>query len=422
MAVALGVALPRLDGAIDDSLPTTVTAYLFTGGPEAARSVLSVIASSLITVTSLTFSLTVVTLQLASSQFSPRLLRTFTRDRLVHVALTLLLGTFVYAVTVLRTVRASLAEQVAFVPQMSVTTAYLLGLASVIVLVMFLAHLARQIRVESMLRNVHDETVATVGRVLDRSAAPGDLQAVPVPPDNATLICATRSGFLTFTDDQEILAATVAADATAVIDRLPGESVIIGTPVGRVWLRDGSTITNSAAEKLTERLAAAVHTGYERTAAQDVAFGFQQLVDVAVRALSPGVNDPTTAVHTLSHASALLCQLAGRRLGPHVLRDESGHVRTILHRPDFATLLHLVVSAPSRYGAEDPDVLIRLFVLLREVAWHCREDRRRQDIAAELRHLRKVAAGAKFSVAEQDRLAVAAADADLALLGHWSSR
>ena len=123
-AVALGVGLPRVDAHIDDELPASVTAYLFSGGPEAARTVLSVIAGSLITVTSLTFSLTVVTLQLASSQFSPRLLRTFTRDRLVHVSLGLLLGTFMYAVTVLRTVRASLSDHEAFVPQLAVTGAY----------------------------------------------------------------------------------------------------------------------------------------------------------------------------------------------------------------------------------------------------------------------------------------------------------
>ena len=116
--------------------------------------------------TSLTFSLTVVTLQLASSQFSPRLLRTFTRDRLVHVSLGLLLATFTYALTVLRTVRASLVGAAAFVPQISVTVAYLLALASVLGLVVFLAHLARQIRVEWMLRKVHADTDTTMRRVL----------------------------------------------------------------------------------------------------------------------------------------------------------------------------------------------------------------------------------------------------------------
>jgi len=121
LALALGVGLPRLDARVDDHLAGGVSFYLFGGGSEAARMVLSVIASSLITVTSLTFSLTVVTLQLASSQFSPRLLRTFSRDRVVHFTLALFLATFTYALTVLRTVRTSTAEQSVVVPQMAVT-------------------------------------------------------------------------------------------------------------------------------------------------------------------------------------------------------------------------------------------------------------------------------------------------------------
>jgi uncharacterized membrane protein len=105
VALLLGIALPELDAALDDQLPAFVSDYLFGGGASAARTVLDAIAGSLITVTALTFSLTVVTLQLASSQFSPRLLRTFSSDRFVQLTLALFLGTFTYALTVLRTVR-----------------------------------------------------------------------------------------------------------------------------------------------------------------------------------------------------------------------------------------------------------------------------------------------------------------------------
>lgn len=143
---------------------------------------LDAIAGSLITVTSLTFSLTVVTLQLASSQFSPRLLRTFSSDRFVHVTLSLFLATFAYALTVLRTVRTADDGQNSFVPQISVTVAFLLALASVIGLVLFLGHLANMIRVETMLREVHTEASNTARRVLserDRASAGG---AVPLAP------------------------------------------------------------------------------------------------------------------------------------------------------------------------------------------------------------------------------------------------
>ena len=157
LGVAAGVGLPRLDAAVDDRLPASLAVHLFGGGADAARAVLSAIAGSMITVTSLTFSLTVVTLQLASSQYSPRLLRTFSRDRVVHGTLALFLSTFVYALTVLRTVRTAADEQATFVPQLSVTLAFVLALASVLALVGFLAHLTGQVRVEAVLRNVHAE-------------------------------------------------------------------------------------------------------------------------------------------------------------------------------------------------------------------------------------------------------------------------
>jgi uncharacterized membrane protein len=366
IAVVLGVVLPRVDAHIDDDLPPSVTAYLFSGGPEAARTVLSAIAGSLITVTSLTFSLTVVTLQLASSQFSPRLLRTFTRDRLVHLSLGLLLATFTYALTVLRTVRASLSEQAAFVPQVSVTVAYLLALINVLTLVVFLAHLSRQIRVEWMLRQVHAETEETMRRVLHK---PDDATPVP-PPDHAALLCLADSGFLNSVHEQALVGAAIDTGTIICLDRLPGDFVIAGTPIARVWsVEGGAGITESQRDTVTACLRRAVHVDYERTPAQDVAFGLRQLVDVVVKALSPGVNDPTTAVHGLGHIAALLCELSRRDLGPRLLSDDDGRVRLMLRRPDFTALLDLAVAQPCRYGAGEPAVLSRLLVMLREIAW-----------------------------------------------------
>lgn len=141
LAVFLGTALPTMDSAVDGELPDSVTVLLFSGGPEAARSVLQAISGSLITDTSLTFSLTVVTLQLASSQFSPRLLRTFTSDPFVHGTLALFLAAFAFALTVLRSVRGERNGTSPFVPETSVTVAFVLAIASVIALVLFLAHL-----------------------------------------------------------------------------------------------------------------------------------------------------------------------------------------------------------------------------------------------------------------------------------------
>lgn len=161
LAVAVAVfpwtAPAALDAGVDGELPAEISAFLFSGGPEAARSVLQAISGSLITVTSLTFSLTVVTLQPASSQFSPRLLRTFSSDRFAHGTLALFLAAFAFALTVLRSVRGEGNGNTAFVPEISVTVAFVLAIASVVGPVLFLSHLTREIRIETMMRRVKVE-------------------------------------------------------------------------------------------------------------------------------------------------------------------------------------------------------------------------------------------------------------------------
>ncbi len=417
LALVLGVVLPSLDALIADELPAWVRTYLFGGGAAAARTVLDAIASSLVTVTSLTFSLTVVTLQLASSQFSPRLLRTFSSDRFVQVTLALFLATFTYALTVLRTVRTADGGQEMFVPRLAVTVAFVLALVSVLGLVLFLAHLARQIRVETMLRDVHAEASQTLRRVLPERAAAGGT-VLPTPPVAAVALPAAASGFIVRVHEGALLAAAVEADAVLFVDRHPGSSLVAGTPVGVGWPRATSSFDEDARSRLQQRVARAVSTGFERTAAQDVGFGLRQLTDVAVKALSPGINDPTTAIHALGHSSAVLCELAGRDLGPLLLRDDQHQVRVVLCRPGLRDLLDLAVAQPRRYGAGDPSVLTRLLLLLREVAW-CAEPDQRQAVAEQLTRMRATIAAQDFDVGERDRLAELAGQVEQALVGRW---
>ncbi len=368
-ALILGVALPVLDSATDDDLPTSVSRYLFGGNAGSAQTLLSAIATSLITVTSLTFSLTVLTLQLASSQYSPRLLRTFTRDRFVQRTLALFLGSFVYALTVLRTVRTTDGGSDAFVPQISVTVAYMLTLASALGLVLFLAHLAREIRVETVLRTVHDEADDSVSRVLgDRRTLPDALLPAPSPGSAVRSLRARESGFVVSVSAGALVEAAVEVDAVVTLDRRVGDAVVAGTPVARAWSAHVSPLSPEDAHTLQERLAEAVSAGYERTSEHDVAFGLRQLTDVALKALSPGINDPTTAVHALSHAAALLCDLVPRDLDAEVVCDDAGCVRVVVRQWSFSELLALATVQPLLYGASDVFVLTAVWELLEAVA------------------------------------------------------
>lgn len=402
-AVALGVALPALDSGVDGQLPDSVSAVLFSGGPDAARAVLQAIAGSLITVTSLTFSLTVVTLQLASSQFSPRLLRTFTADRFVHGTLALFLAAFAFALTVLRSVRNQASGNTLFVPEISVTVAFVLAIASVVGLVLFLAHLTREIRVETMMRRVDGETRDTIDRVFpqDRPAA----GPPPVPQPGRFPITAASSGFLTSLDKDRLLAAAVNSGAVVRIDREPGSSLVEGVPFATAWpLETGAGLGRDAREELCRDINEAVATGFERTSVQDIGFGFRQLVDVAARALSPGINDPTTAVHVLGHLSALLCRLVERDPGPERVRDDDGRVRVVLALPELPALVDLAVNQPRNYGAGDPDVAARLLDLLSEVAFCDRQGRYRDVVLDHLDRMRSAIADAGYSAPERRRL------------------
>ncbi len=388
LATVVGVLLPRFDASIDENLDPWVTDLVFAGDAGAARTVLDAVASSLITVTSLTFSLTVVTLQLASSQFSPRLLRTFTSDVFVQATLGVFLATFTYSLTVLRTVRSPDAALPEFVPRLSVTVAYLLAVGCVVMLVVFLAHLAQQIRVETMLRDVHAAATATLDVTLGRSAAgravdQSDVTAPtgrrtrevpPSPPADAFVIRAPASGFLVRIDQHSLLDTCLDLGLVFEIDRPVGSSLVKGTPLGVAWPAGGKDSPSGAL--FEERLGKAVHVGFERTAAQDVGYGLRQLTDVANKALSPGINDPTTAVHTLGHISALLCEIADHDLGPVILRDDDARARVIVHRPMLADLVELSIGQPRRYGAADPQVVDRLFQLLAELAWRFPPDQR----------------------------------------------
>ncbi len=232
---------------------------------------------------------------------------------------------------------------------------------------MFLAHLARQIRVETMLRNVHgDAQDATLRLLADRP--PGVWTDVELtPPADALTLVAPGSGFLLQIDERSLLEAAVAADVTVSISRYPGNSLVAGTPLGAAWPR-GGTLDEEAEATLRKCVDDAMTLGFERTSTQDVGYGLRQLTDVTNKALSPGINDPTTAVHALGHSSALLCELAGHDLGPRPLH-EGEVLRVLLASPGFAELLEMAVTQPRRYGAADPFVLARLFALLGEVAW-----------------------------------------------------
>ncbi len=400
VALLVGLGLPVAESRIDGNLPQGARGWLFGGDAAAARSLLDSISSSLITVTSLTFSLTVVTLQLASSQFSPRLLRTFTSDQFVQGTLALFLATFTFALTVLRSVRsAGSSGGNEFVPKFSVTLAFILAIGSVVGLVLFLAHLTAQIRVETMLKTVHDDASATMRSVLPERGSRPDYLVDSQPPAHALPLLATGDGFLTWMEGSRLVEIAQGEEARIYLNVHPGSFLVKGTPLGVAWSAVGGRLHEDAMERLSQQVADCIHTGYERTAAQDVGYGLRQLVDVANKALSPGVNDPTTAVHALGHISAFLCDLTDRDLGAQLLEGDDGQVCVTLDRPDLADYVELGISQPRRYGATDPQVLSRIFQVLLDLSYRA-QPAHHEVIAHQLTRARATAQAQDFDSVE----------------------
>ena len=331
---------------------------------------LQTISGSTITVMTLTFSLTVVALQLASQQFSPRLLRDFSRDRVTKAVLATLVGTLVYATTVLRAVHAEKP-----LPQLALALAVCLGLAALASVLGFITHMTRVLRVDTMMQTVHQETDTAIKEFYPAYGDPRPRHPDELRCDepHTTVVAADRSGFVQMIDVASLVRAAHHRDAVVSVDVRPGDHVVVGTPMARVW--------GPAHEGVPAAVRAAVRMGYERTIEQDAAFGFRQLTDIAVKALSPAVNDPVTAAHALGHMADLLVKLTGRRLGATLHVDATGQGRVVVRDRDLPYYLDLVCGPVRRYGRDEPTVLVALLRMLRDVATSVRDDEQRAHVA-----------------------------------------
>ena len=357
VAVSIGLlfAAIRLDMAVG-SRPEA--GWVFSFGPESARAVLSAIATSMITVAGLTFSITMLTLQLASSQFGPRLLRSFMRDRGNQVVLGTFISTFIYCLLGLRTVIDN--GEVQFVPHLTVWLAIVFALASIAVLIYFIHHVASSIRIESVLAELAAETQATIDRLypekLGHGPPPsaGTDPAQVIPPDfdsNACPICSDAGGYIHQVDVKALIPLAAKHDLIVRIDARPGCFVKQGDPLIAAYPK--KLIDGKMADMLRETLI----VGQDRTPEQDLEFSLRRIVEIAQRALSPGINDPTTALYCVDRLGEALFKLASRDVPSPLRFDSKGKLRVITEIDTFATLACPALAATARYAAKDADVI-----------------------------------------------------------------
>lgn len=405
--LATGAALGSV--AIDHALGSDWVhdmGWVWSGGADGARSVLSVVAGSIMTVVSIVFSLTVTTLAQTSSHFGPRVLRNFTSDRGVQFTLGTYIATFVYSLLVLRTVRTEHSvEESAFVPYLSVNIGMLLALTSLAVLIYFIHHVSQSIQAEKLIADVGREFQKLLPVLFpEEIGQPQSEDANPLQlPDEsqwqtAHIVAASENGYLQGVDDDQLMSLATRHDLILKLVKRPGAFITGDEPLLRVLPSSHMT------DDIEADLRACFSLGSHRTPYQDALYVVQQLVEIAAHALSPGINEPFTALTCIDWLGASLRGVAKRELPVPLRQDEDGRLRVIASALDFEELVHAAFDPIRLYGASNPDVMQRLLGIMIEIAPDLHRD---LDRIALMQHARLIGEDAAQIINETDRRRVA---------------
>ena len=381
VSVVLALELVRLS-TLHDALVIARYPRLFGASAESAGIMLSTIAGSMVTVAGVTFSIMVLAVSQASSQYTPRVMRNFMRDRLSQVTLGTLVGVFVYCLVVLRTVRT---EGEVFVPGIAVLAAMILGLLAVSLLMYFIHHIASTLEAGAILDSVVHDTLHSIDYLYPdpwREDSPSHSHDTPSTAANLEWqpILSDRSGYIQHLDADGLTRTAEQFDAVLRMERAVGEFVAAGTPLAAIA---GHAADHAVATSVNDQYV----IGTYRTVFQDASFGIRQMVDIALKALSPAVNDSTTAVACVDYLAAVLVRVASRQIPPSewIVRDK---VRVIARVASFDEMLHEAFSEIRRNAFANLRVLMRCIGALEVVAKATRSAHRRAAIAWQVERFR----------------------------------
>jgi uncharacterized membrane protein len=346
--IGLGLSIGTI--AIDRAFDYGAVPESLTGGPDAALQILSTIAASMVSLTALVLTITMVVVQLAMGQFSPRIVQTILRDKPSQIAIGLFVATFAHSVVAMREVDPSGQGQV---PGLAILVAYLLVLASIVVLVIYVHHIGQALRVSALIELVGSDTRDLLHRLYPE-------HLVAPRPDNAQAITAPHSGVITRIRTDDLVRAAREANCTLELTAALGEFVPAGAQLVGVS-GDGQRLDADA-------VLDGIELGLERTLEQDAAYGMRMLVDIAERSLSESpFQDPTTAVQAIDRLHDCLRQISTRELSDGRFYDEDGVVRLITPVMDWEAYVHLAFDEVRLAGAGSPQIARRLTAALTDL-------------------------------------------------------
>jgi uncharacterized membrane protein len=359
-ALSLGLAYFLLtNGSVIIAPAKTDIWWLYSGDAGSAREILSSLLSGLMTMTSLVVSLTFVILTLAANQLGPRLIAIFMADRQIQTVLGLFLGTILYVLMVLRTIDDELGEE--GVPHIAVTVGSGLTILCLFALLWYVHKIARSIIADNVVERVASDVGANLREIL-RTPQHAASESQPAPDLAAASVSLGKSGYI----------QTIDYDALVKLAERSNAVLTIEVRAGHFLLQHGVHVRVHPAGALDEAGTAAIRAafviGRERTPAQDLEFGIRQLVEIALRALSPGINDPFTAIAVIDRLGAVLEQALLLGLQPRVLMDDAGHVRVVADRTEVHGLIDAAFDLIREAASAHPSVLIRIADCLGQLA------------------------------------------------------
>jgi uncharacterized membrane protein len=375
-AIALSFATTAIDSHFGSGWLEEIS-WLYANKPAGARAVLSTVAGSMITVAGVTFSMTILSISYTTSQVGPRLLKNFMRDTGNQVTLGVFISTFLYCLMVLRTVRNGDSRSgteimaSAFVPHIAIIVGILMAIASVGVLIFFIHHIPESIHISNIVANIGGDLNQRIDNQFpSRVGQPHEKQSerkieANLPAsfyDNVRPIKSSKSGYVEFVDTDGLFQIAIKHDLVIRMrfragDFLtPGNVLMLGFPKSRV------------SDEIVDQMLATFVLGTQRTATQNLRFVFNQLIEIAMRALSPGVNDPFTAINCMDWLQSALENLAERELPDAYRFDDDRNLRMVAEPEQFADFTSLVFDQLRPYVSADRNASIHMMEMIAKVA------------------------------------------------------
>jgi len=396
-SVLLAFSLVYLDNSITISREGWIRFFLVESS-DSARSILSTISSAMMGVAGTVFSITLVVLTLASSQFGPRLIKNFMYVRLNQVVLGLYISTYLYCLLVLNSISDS--DGYIFIPSISILVAIIVAVINIVLLIIFIHQIAISIQADKVVSDISESMFKQVETLFPEKMGEGteneenvDTIAAVSGYQNRTSIKSPKSGYLQYVDGEDLLKIITKHDALLELYYRPGKHLVEGAEIGLLYSND------KWEEKEFEKIINLFVIGKTKTSQQDLEFSIQQMVEIAARALSTGVNDPYTAMTCIDNLTSIMCYLAEAKFPSKYRYDEDGNLRIIADTIDFEGVLDTAFNQIRQFSEDSPAVIIRMMEALTTIQKFTRKESHKKAVT---RHAEMVFSSGKQNFEEKN--------------------